>query len=86
MSTYKHAVIVESLRDDPRNDVEAGTQTVHFGRDADPDYNVLTDNGPKRITHEIVKQIEAPRPMTKAEFTEYIREQALPLETSEVEA
>jgi len=77
---HKHAVIAESLRDDPRNDAEAGTQTIHFGSDPDPDYNVLTDDGVKRITHDIVERIEAPRELTKNEFKEYIRDEVLPLE------
>ena len=77
---YKYAVISESLRDDPRNEVEAGTQTIHFGRDPDPDYDVLTDNGPKRITHEIIERIEAPRKMAKDEFKQHIQNEVLPLE------
>lgn len=83
MTTYKHAVIAESLRDDPRNDAPAGTQTIHFGSNPDPDYDVITDDGPKRITHEIVKKIEAPRRMNEREFTRYIRDQVLPLEDEE---
>lgn len=77
---YKFAVIAESLRDDPRNDVEAGTQTIHFGFDPDPDYDVLTDDGVKRITHETVERIEAPHRMSKSEFKQYIRDEVLPLE------
>jgi len=80
MTKYKHAVIAESLRDDPRNEVDAGMQTIHFGRNPDPDYNVLTDDGPKRITHEIVEHIEAPRRMTKDEFKQYIQDEVLPLD------
>ena len=80
---YKYAVIVESLRDDPRNDVEAGTQTIHFGRDPDPDYDVLTDDGPKRITHDVVERIEAPEQLSKHAFKEYIRDEVLPLTDSQ---
>lgn len=80
MTKYKYAVIAESLRDDPRNDAEAGTQTIHFGSNPDPDYNVLTDDGVKRITHDIVERIEAPRKLTKDEFKQYIRDEVLPFE------
>jgi len=75
MNRYKHAVIAESLRDDPRNDMKAGTQTIHYGKDPDPDYSVLTDEGVKRITHDIVDHIEAPRRMSKGEFSRYIQEE-----------
>lgn len=79
MTRYKHAIIAESLRDDPANDCPAGTQTIHFGKNADPSYDVLTEGGPKRITHDIVERIEAPRKMTKAEFKKYIQDEVLPL-------
>lgn len=80
MTTYEHAVIAESLRYDPRNDNDAGTQTVHFGPDPEPDYHVLTDDGPLLITHEIVERIDAPRAMTRDEFVDYIQEEVLPME------
>jgi cell wall assembly regulator SMI1 len=78
--SYKYAKIVESLRDDPRNGYEAGSQIIVFGKDTDPDYNVLTEDGPRLITHELVKMIEAPQRLTEDEFTEYIQEEVLPLE------
>jgi len=83
MTRYKHAIIAESLRDDPRNDVPEGTQTIHFGKNADPSYDVITDDGPKRITHDIVERIEAPRKMTQAEFKKYIQDEVLPLDEDE---
>jgi len=84
MTTYKHAVIAESLRDDPRNDIDEGTRTLHLGEDPDPEYTVVTDDGAMlKIPHRIVKRIKAPEPKTEQEMAEYIRSEVLPLEGDE---
>jgi hypothetical protein len=57
-----------------------GEYDDEHGFDPDPDYDVLTDDGVKRITHEVVERIEAPHRMAKSEFKQYIRDEVLPLE------
>jgi hypothetical protein len=78
--TYGAASIWESLRDDPRNDAPAGTQVLEFGFAPDPEYDVLTEDGPKRITYEKVCDIDLPGEMTKEEIKDYVQEEVLPLE------
>jgi len=74
MSGYKYVTIAESKVDDPRNDIPAGKQTLHAGKDVDPDYEVFYGDGTADITHKIVNQIELPKRMTKSDAFEYVRE------------
>lgn len=85
MTMYKHAKIAESQREDPRNEIPEGTRTVVFGKDADPDYTVLTDDGPVRITFETIKEIEAPERMTKARWRTYLQREILPLDEDDAD-
>ena len=77
---YSYASIWESLRDDPRNDVPAGTRTLQFGSRPDPDYEVMTEDNVKRITHEKVCDVDFPGEMTEEEIADYVVEEVLPLD------
>jgi len=72
---YKYSRIAESQVDDPRNKIESGTLTVHLGKDTDPDYTVLCEEGIIEITHEIVEEYEAPEMMSEDELLEWTKEQ-----------
>lgn len=78
--TYGKVSIWESLQDDPRNDMPAGTRYVKFGTRPDPDYTVLTESGVKEITHEQVIAVDLPGKMSKEEIREYLQEEVLPLD------
>lgn len=84
-ATYKYAKISESQRDDPRNDNPEGTRTIVFGKETDPDYTVLTEEKPIKITHEVIEMIEAPERLSRSDFTEYIRSKVLPLDIDDSE-
>jgi len=76
---YRHVSIVELLRDDPRNDMEKGDQWISFGPDS-ADYTVLTEDGPRKVTHETVRELYDSDGKTRDEWTEHIKEEVLPLD------
>ena len=77
-SGYGYVTVAESRVEDPRNDIPAGTQTLRVGKDSDPDYTVMLDNGIQEIRHKIVERIQLPERMTKSDAIEYVRENHAP--------
>ena len=71
---YGYVTVAESRVNDTRNDIPAGKQTLHAGKDVDPDYEVLVENGTQEITHKIVRTIELPERMPKAKAIKYVQQ------------
>jgi hypothetical protein len=74
MSQHQYVTVARSTVHDPRNDLPAGTETLHAGKadNADPEYRVVLDSGEiKLIKHEIVEEVKAPREMSAEEIKDW---------------